>query len=96
MSEKRIAELESQAQVLSEQLSAVSKEIRKLKEAASAIQIGDIVQRNGKEYRIVAHDDPEWGWFFGVQRLKNGSWGEQRRRLYGSLTLLSKQQNLEI
>lgn len=83
-----LEELEQIEKALWIDIRLVEEHIRALKLAACPIKVGDIVRykRDGKEYRVIEVDRPEWKWVYANPRKADGSWGTQRRHLLGDIT----------
>jgi len=86
--QEAIKDLEQRESALLVELSQVRSAIRELQISLCPIKVGDVVRydRDGKEYRVIEVDRPEWGWVYANPKKADGSWGAVKRHLIGTCT----------
>lgn len=84
-----LEQIEQRRKEVAAELSAIDREIKRLKVEATGIKIGQVVYRNGTQYKVV-YVDTRWSgkpWLTGVKIKKDGTWGTGERNLYAYWTL---------
>lgn len=76
--------LQANVDRLTIELTEAKERLTRAKIDASGIAIGDVVEKNGKHYRV-CEIDVEWTtpWVKGNLRLKDGSWGVGVHNVFG-------------
>ena len=90
--ETRLSEIKQQRSNLLRQLDDLGDERYKLTMEKHGIEVGMLVEAAGKVYKIEGIRSYETGtpWLTGYLRLKDGSFGKQRKTIYNSWKRVSK------